>query len=76
MLRLLGLPTLAPARPAGTVLRAFVRPEADPPPGVPYVLAGTAFARDAASGVVFTVQRPITVLPVREVRLRRIHQGI
>src|SRR5260370_23806610 len=67
VLRLLGLDGPLPAVPAATVLQIT----ADlGNPAVFTVPAGTGFTRDPRGEVVFTVDDPVTVLPVRSLALR------
>ena len=63
VLKLLGLDGPLPAGPAATVLRIT-----SAPPGTS-VPAGTAFTRDPAGQIVFTLDDPVTVLPVRGLTL-------
>ncbi|MFD5748760.1 putative baseplate assembly protein [Streptomyces sp. NPDC127033] len=63
VLRLLGLETPRPARPAATVLRLAARTD---PAAVPVVPAGTALSRDLMRSVVFTLDDDIAVFPLAE----------
>jgi hypothetical protein len=64
VLRLLGLDGPRPAVPAATVLQIT---SADP--GNPELPAGTGFTRDPRGEIVFTLDDPVTVLPVQSLTL-------
>jgi hypothetical protein len=67
VLRLLGLDGPAPAVPAATVLQIT---QPDPQHPVPFTVpAGTRFSRDPRGEIVFTLDDPVTVLPVRSLTL-------
>lgn len=63
VLRLLGLETPRPARPAATILRLAARTDTA---AVPVVPAGTALSRDLMGSVVFTLEDDVAVFPLAE----------
>jgi predicted phage baseplate assembly protein len=67
VLRLLGLDGPLPAVPAATVLQITADPAK---PAVLTVPAGTGFTRDPRGAVVFTLDDPVTVLPVSSLTLQ------
>jgi hypothetical protein len=67
VLRLLGLDGPLAATPAATVLQ--IAADLQTPAAFP-VPAGTGFTRDPRGEVVFTLDDPVTVLPVRSLALR------
>ena len=67
VLKLLGLDGPRPAGPAATVLRIAAADSATP--AALTVPAGTGFTRDPRGETVFTLDDPVTVLPIRNLTL-------